>query len=417
MRSPSLSHESGFFNFVLHPNFAQNGYLYALYMWTANGNDIPRDFAQSNGFVGLYLRLSRFTVDLQNLTINPNTEQVMFHIRLVNGSHRGGGMVFDDDGYLYLAIGEMFDSSRAQNISNNFAGGVIRIDVDSQGGAVSHAPIRKMGMQTGFGEEFSGVGYFIPDDNPFNNPAGTVFEEFYEVGHRNPYRMSYDPPTGQIWISEAGDLLEEVSLLDRNGGGNGMWPFYEGLDPNPGSSPPGLLGTENPAVLEIPRTEARAAIGGHVYRGLKFAGLVGKFFMGDFTFGTLWAATYDDQTDLATTEIISSLPFVAGFGEDPYNGEIYMFDSSSSGTFVTGLSKLSGGLTGTIRDAPATLSETGAFTNLTTLDPVAGLYPFEPIAPLWSDGAAKKRWVAIPQRGAPRFSAVRTCHLLRVGQL
>ncbi|WP_299122612.1 FG-GAP-like repeat-containing protein [uncultured Winogradskyella sp.] len=49
---------------------------------------------------------------------------------------------------------------------------------------------------------------------------------------------------------------------------------------------------------------------------------------------------------------------------------------------------------------PTLLSQTGAFSNLTTLIPSPGLIPYDMIEPFWSDGAAKKRWMAIPNDGS-----------------
>ena len=49
--------------------------------------------------------------------------------------------------------------------------------------------------------------------------------------------------------------------------------------------------------------------------------------------------------------------------------------------------------------APALLSQTGAFSNMETLEPADGLIPYGLIAPFWSDGAIKTRWIAIPNDG------------------
>ncbi|HKO93803.1 MAG TPA: hypothetical protein VJU61_21765, partial [Polyangiaceae bacterium] len=49
---------------------------------------------------------------------------------------------------------------------------------------------------------------------------------------------------------------------------------------------------------------------------------------------------------------------------------------------------------------PLLLSETGAFQNLARLEPAAGIVPYDLQAPLWSDGAYKRRWLALPELGA-----------------
>ena len=71
-------------------------------------------------------------------------------------------------------------------------------------------------MHAGYPNEISGVGYFIPNDNPWNDPGGSVFEEFYEIGHRNPYRMTIDPPTGETaWATfGGGDVVNVASRLE-----------------------------------------------------------------------------------------------------------------------------------------------------------------------------------------------------------
>ena len=48
---------------------------------------------------------------------------------------------------------------------------------------------------------------------------------------------------------------------------------------------------------------------------------------------------------------------------------------------------------------PQFLSQTGAFSDLSNLTPVQGVIPYDMIEPFWSDGAAKSRWLAIPNDG------------------
>ena len=134
--------------------------------------------SQSAYFFDCYLRLSRFTKPEGSNVADPNSELVMFNVRLFNGSHRGGGLLFRDDGMLYLSIGDQFRYTTAQNIEDNFEGGVIRIDVDQQGGSTSHAPRRLMGVDAGFADEWTGVGYYIPNDNPFQDTGGGCSRNF-----------------------------------------------------------------------------------------------------------------------------------------------------------------------------------------------------------------------------------------------
>lgn len=50
---------------------------------------------------------------------------------------------------------------------------------------------------------------------------------------------------------------------------------------------------------------------------------------------------------------------------------------------------------------PPVLSATGVFRDLRTLTPADELVPFAPNSPLWTDGAIKTRWMAVPNDGAP----------------
>src|SRR5690606_33170102 len=156
----------------------------------------------------------------------------MLNIRLYNGSHRGGGLVFGKDGYLYLTIGDQFKYTPAQDIFTNLEGGTHRlaVDVTEPGDGSwtcpenSHLPVRRVQDISDNPEEMSGRLYCIPDDNPFVDAAGDRFEEYFTLGHRNPHRLALDRVTGDLWSGEVGeDLREEVNVLVK--GGNYGWPF------------------------------------------------------------------------------------------------------------------------------------------------------------------------------------------------
>src|SRR5205823_725893 len=117
---------------------------------------------------------------------------------------------FGSDGFLYLSNGDegaAIDSfNNSQMITNGFFSGIFRIDVDMDS-ARSH-PIRRQirdrgGVPSGWPPTFS-TNYFVPDDNPWQDPGGSVLEEFFAIGLRNPFRMTFDPPTGRIWVGDVG---------------------------------------------------------------------------------------------------------------------------------------------------------------------------------------------------------------------
>lgn len=405
--------DGGFLGLTFHPEFGLQGspnrnYLYTYYCAKGpNGESGPTGFSgfacpTTGSHYGTYLRLSRFSVVDGTLTLDPNSELKMINIRLYEETHRGGGLTFGNDGYLYLTIGDQARHLTAQNIVDNFEGGVIRIDVN-QNNTTSHAPRRKMGTHAGFSDEISGVGYYVPNDNPWLSVSNAVFEEFWEIGHRAPHRMTMDKSTGELWIGEIGqNSREEVTVVKK--GANAGWPVYEGNlyhnigDCGSNSTEIGL-GVYNAPVSDFLRSEANALIGGYVYRGTKYPSLVGKYICGDHLQNRIFVITRDAGGVGTKQEITSFTPgLLATFGQD-HSGEIYLAGLGNNVRLYT----LQG--TGGGGQAPALLSQTGAFKNLQTLEPANGVIPYDMVEPFWSDGATKYRWMAIPNDGSHNTSA------------
>ena len=402
--------DAGFLGMAFHPEFGQAGspnrnYFYVYY--TAKGpNGQYGPFSCGSGcftcfdnpnWYGSYLRLSRFTVNDGTLTASPGSEQIMINVRQYNGTHRGGGLVFGDDGFLYLTIGDQARYSGAQNLVNNFEGGVIRLDVDQKGGSISHAPRRKMGVHTGNVDEYTGVGYYVPNDNPWLSTSSGLFEEFWTIGHRSPHRMTKDRLTGDLWIGEVGQgSREEINLVEK--GGNYGWPAYEGnLGPtdrcNTGTTL--SIGTYKPPVTDFLRSEANSIIGGYVYRGAAFPSLYGQYICGGYSQDRIFAVESNGNKTVLTSFTPGSL---ITFGEST-SGELLMGRQNGNTTLYT----LTG--TGGNEPAPQLLSQTGAFKNLSTLEPEDGVIPYDMIEDFWSDGAEKSRWLAIPNNGTHNTAA------------
>ncbi|MEM1450227.1 MAG: PQQ-dependent sugar dehydrogenase [Planctomycetota bacterium] len=385
--------DGGLLGIAMHPEFGlagspHAGDVYVYYCYTATGN-YPTGF--TNGFFDVYLRLSKFTVPAGSQSADPGSEQVMIHMRLFNGSHRGGDIAFGPDGFLYVPIGDQFRYETAQHTAANLEGGVLRLDVD-QDPARSHPPVRRLPVS--HSEEFSGVGYWIPNDNPFPSPSGATFEEYWSVGHRNPHRMSFDSFTGDLYIGEVGgERREEINVVER--GGNYGWPFREGLTTGPRSQPPSYVGTLVDPVLDFLRSQAFAIIGGYVYRGSLHANLYGKYICIDYGTDRIFAVYRDPQTDDWTQDTIGAFsPRKAiTLGED-HMGEL-LIGRENGNTRLYGLAA-----TNPSPDPPGLLSQIGAFSDLASLTPAPGLMPYDLNAPFWSDEAIKQRWVAIPNDGS-----------------
>lgn len=390
--------DGGFLGLALHPDFGTNGSNYFYTYYTSkdrNGANFPNRYTTqsctSEEYWGNFLVLSRHQMNPNTMQVDSSSEQVMLKIRMYGTTHRGGGLLFGDDGFLYLTTGDQTAFKKSQDILNNLDGGVLRFDVDKDA-QKSHVPVRTMPQDHGFSDEITGVGYWIPNGNPFLSPTGQNFEEYYSMGHRNPHRMTKDRQTGDLYIGEiGGGRHEEINVVKK--GGNFGWPLYEGLYRST-FCVSGLYNNmphEEPLVA-FPRNQANAVIGGYVYRGIEIPELQGKYICADYGNGEeIWSVdtntgAYEQLGNFSSTNIIS-------FGEDK-QGELYILKQGLSSLYKLTTKK-------TFEETlPQSLSETGAFTNLTNLTPSDGLIPYDLIESFWSDGALKKRWIGIPNDGS-----------------
>jgi len=400
--------DGGFLGLAIHPQYGtgtDNDFFYVYY--TSKSEDVylekSREFRCGlEQFHGNYLFLDRFEVNPETLKYVTGSKIAMIQREMYNTTHRGGGMEFGDDGFLYISTGDQAAYVNAQDISENLDGGVLRIDVDMIGGNTSHAPIRTL-QSAGAGEagEFSGVGYFIPNDNPFNEALGegTVFEEYYSMGHRNPHRMTKDRATGTFYIGEVGENThEEINVLAP--GKNYGWPLFEASAPR--------IFTNNETgqacvtelynnmehqlpLVEFARAEASAIMGGYVYRGAAVPSLAGKYVCADYGIGSeIWAVDPADGSKVQWGSFTPGLP--VSFGQD-YAGELYVLREGDGVNLYRLIESEN------LSAAPRLLSQTGAFKDLQTLEVEDGFLPYDMIDSFWSDGADKKRWIAIPNDG------------------
>ncbi|WP_435018161.1 PQQ-dependent sugar dehydrogenase [Tundrisphaera sp. TA3] len=390
--------DSGLLGLAFHPEFGRpdspnRGYFYVAYNYTDRptpGPDRPDTETPTCN------RLSRFTVPDGAEAADPDSELVLIDQRNDTLWHNGGGLFFHpEDGFLYLSIGdEGHDTGNTQKIDRDLFSGVIRIDVDCRGEGISHPPPKQ--PRTG-----TTAHYFIPDDNPWVGVPDAL-EEFWCIGLRSPHRMTYDPVGRRIWLGDVGEgAREEINLIER--GGNYQWRFKEGTVDGRPARPAEVIGREIPPIHEYSHADGNAVIGGYAYRGREHSrSLRGKYIFGDVN-GCVWALTEKPGARpsvvlLCTLPTIPSNSYGTGlssFGEDA-DGELLLCQMGDHGQIFKLARADPAGMA-----LPAMLSATGAFRDLRTLDPAPGLIPYDVNAPLWSDGAAKKRWIAVPNAGAP----------------
>ena len=222
--------QGGLFEVIPHPNFSENRWIYLSY-------------AKEEGDTSV-------TAVVRGRLENDQLSNVVeiFSPEAAGFGHYGGKIVFDDEGYMFLALGERQAPARgdltahpAQDLSNHH-GVIVRLNDDGS----------------------------VPDDNPFVGQDGAL-PEIWSYGHRSPQGLVIHPETGDLWESEHGPQGgDELNLIEP--GNNYGWPVI-GRGTNYGSigSPIhgaiGQQGMEQPVHFWVPSI---AASGLMVYTGDKF---------------------------------------------------------------------------------------------------------------------------------------------------
>src|SRR5262249_22920486 len=171
-----------------------------------------------------------------------------------SNGHNGGDLAFGLDGMLYVSSGDGTSDSdtnlTGQDLTKLLAK-VLRIDVDHP------AP---------------GQAYAVPPDNPFVKTPGAR-PETWAMGFRNPWRLTIDKKTGDLWVGNNGqDLWEQAYLVER--GANYGWSVMEGSHPFYLNRKAGPTPFARP-IVEHPHSEMRSLTGGIVYYGSKLPQLRG----------------------------------------------------------------------------------------------------------------------------------------------
>ena len=332
--------DSGLVSMAFHPQFGQpgspnRGYIYVYYNYTP-GPIVGSESAPPNYVTPSYDRLSRFTVPDGSSVADPNSELVLVNQFDRDLWHNGGAMFFGPDGYLYFTNGDEGGKNdqyhQTQKINSGLFSGVFRIDVDKNP-ATSH-PIRRqpqpgIAPPAGWPATYS-ANYYIPNDNPWQDPSGGTLEEFYALGFRNPFRMTLDPATGWIWLGDVGqNLEEEIDLI--NPAGNYQWSYMEGVITGPQPKPSPLIGIDSPPIYAYPHANGNGCVvGGYVYHGTKFASLLGgQYIFADYDSNNVFSMSYSGSG----TPVVNFLCTVPGLnsGASGYDGGITSLGLDGSG--------------------------------------------------------------------------------------
>jgi hypothetical protein len=216
---------------------------------------------------------------------------------------------------------------------------------------------------------------------------------------RNPWRLHIDPQSGDLWVGNNGqDLWESLYRIER--GANYGWSLVEGTHPFYPQRKQGPTPISKP-IVEHSHSEARSLTGGRVYHGTKFPELQGAYLYGDWSTGKIWgvrdtAGKVTWQRELADTSLQ-----ITAFGTDSrgellivdYGGGLYELERTPAETAPAKF--------------PTRLSATGLFASVRDHRPDPALIPYSVNAPLWSDGAVKERFIALPGTAPIDFTGSR----------
>jgi glucose/arabinose dehydrogenase len=285
LNGTSGGNEQGLLGVTFHPNFRQNRKYYVYYIATGG----------TYGFDQIAERIA-------DSTLRPHSndsQRTVLRLRDPYDNHNSGTIRFGADGYLYFALGDGGSGGdpqgRAQNLDSLF-GKFMRLDVS---GADAYP-----GDTT--------RNYAVPGDNPFFGQANAR-AEIWAYGVRNPYRWTFHPTTGEIWVGDVGqDAVEEISHVTK--GANMGWKTREGnscYSPSSGCSSAGMT----PAVIAINQPVAQSITGGDFFTGNPSSLYHGVYFFGDYVTDSLWAARIVNDT--ATERIrIGSVSDPVSFDRD-----------------------------------------------------------------------------------------------------
>ena len=287
--------ERGLLGLAFHPDFAGNRYFFVYYTRKDDGDVV----------------IARFRAFADGASGDPATERILLTIEhSTYSNHNGGGLAFGPDGYLYAAVGDGGGGGdplqNGQNLGT-LLGKVLRLAPDVSEPSEDPPPP-----------------YTVPPTNPFVGTAGAR-PEIWAWGLRNPWRISFDRLTDDLFIADVGQgNREEVNLqpAGAEGGANYGWPRMEGTacySPGSGCQTGSLL----LPILDYTHGEGCSVTGGYRYRGSRVPTLHGAYLFGDFCSKKIWVGLQASNGLWSKTELLSTSLSISTFGEDAA-GEVYV---------------------------------------------------------------------------------------------
>lgn len=299
--SSSLGSEVGLLGLAFHPSYTTNRYFFVDFTNTPSGGSLTSYIA-------------RYEVSPTNPdSALRSTETIFLTQAQPYSNHNGGKVAFGPDGYLYISFGDGGSGGDPQGNGQNratFLGKILRIDVNtpSPGGPL----------------------YSIPPTNPYFGSTAYK-QEIFSYGMRNPWKFSFDLPTGRLWCADVGQSArEEVDIIVS--GGNYGWNVMEGnicYSPSSGCDTSGKI----KPIVDYGRTDCTSITGGYVVRSSpQLPQLEGQYVLGDYGTKKVFAISYNGVTATSTL-LLTASSAISSWGVDKSNN-VYACTYASAGKLL-----------------------------------------------------------------------------------
>ncbi len=292
--------EQGLHSVAFHPQFKKNGRFFVHYDSLPDGQSVIAEFK------GRPCKSAS----------NKATKASILTVDQPFSNNNAGWIGFGPDGYLYIPLGDGGGTDPGDplgygQLSEPLYSKVLRINVDK------------------------GKRYAIPSDNPYaKKRKGGFPPAMWARGLRDPRRSSFDRATGDLWIGDVGQRIEEVDRIPAGASDlNFGWSDVEGeatCHPNVPDCDPSQF--EPPVAFYDKVPPHRGITGGYVYRGESFPKLDGVYLFSDFASGFIWGLDADAVAagqPATAYQLLDAPQGVVSFGEDDA-GELYVVSLDGS---------------------------------------------------------------------------------------
>ena len=301
--------EQGMYDIEFHPDYATNGRFFVHFAeLLRNGDSLIVEYAVSE--------------DDPNVA-DPESARVIMQIEQPWANHNGGELAFGPDGYLYIGSGDggwEGDPLEAGQDLSTLLGKLLRIDVDNEDGRPYAIPPTNPFTQTTQLVELFGI-----PEQVFADIHVKARPEIWAYGLRNPWKLQFDPETGDLWLPDVGQNVWEEINFQPNGTGAGAnygWDWNMGTHcfPIEQEECP-IVGV--PPVAEYSHDLGSTVIGIGVYRGTDIVDLHGVYLAGDYGSGRIWGIAEVEEGEWVMQELADTDVMLTGAGQAE-DGTLYV---------------------------------------------------------------------------------------------